>query len=126
MKLLIDTHVLIWAFLEPEKLPLRINDLLTDKGNLVLVSAASAYEIEFKRPRSAQLQALPADMEAGCLRLGFSWLPIMAAHAVMAGRLPRFHRDPFDRMIVAQGLVENATLVSADPEVGQYGVPILW
>ncbi len=126
MKLLIDTHVLIWALQNTAQLPSRVITLLADGTNEVLVSAGSAYEIEFKRARSQELTGLPADLEAAAEAMGFDWLPVSPAHAVMAGRLPRIHGDPFDRIIVAQALTENATIVSRDPFIEPYGVPVLW
>jgi PIN domain nuclease of toxin-antitoxin system len=126
MKLLLDTHALIWALGASFRLPARIVTLLEDRDNAVSVSAACAYEIEFKRARSAEVASLPADLEDATLSLGFEWMPIDARHAVTAGRLPRQHGDPFDRLIAAQGLVENATVVTRDPLVAAYGVPTVW
>ncbi|CAN5596074.1 type II toxin-antitoxin system VapC family toxin [soil metagenome] len=126
MKLLLDTHALIWALGQSRRLPARLAALLKDTGNNVLVSVACAYEIEFKRPRSAEIQLLPANIEDAVSQLDFEWLAINARHAVTAGRLPRQHGDRFDRMIAAQGLVENATVVTRDPQVVAYGVPTLW
>lgn len=126
MKLLLDTHVLIWALGASSRLSDRVAGLLRDLGNDVMVSAACAYEVEFKRQRSAELAALPADVENAVHELGFRWLPVDARHAAAAGRLPRLHGDPFDRMIAAQGLVETATVVTRDPAVAAYGVPTVW
>lgn len=126
MKLLIDTHVLIWALADSRYLSKRAARLLADGSNDVLVSAGSAYEIEFKRARSEELSSLPADLRSAAESMGLRWLPISSEHAIMAGRLPRLHGDPFDRMIVAQALVENATVVSCDALIAPYGVPVLW
>ncbi|MDR7116799.1 type II toxin-antitoxin system VapC family toxin [Caulobacter sp. BE254] len=126
MKLLLDTHALIWALAQSRRLPPRLAALLMDTDNDVLVSVACAYEIEFKRSRSAELGLLPADIEDAVRRLDFAWLPVDARHAVVAGRLPRQHGDPFDRLIAAQGLVENATVITRDPQLVVYGVPTLW
>lgn len=126
MKLLLDTHALIWALAQSHRLPSRLAALLRDGGNNVLVSVACAYEIEFKRSRSAEIQLLPADIEDAVRALDFAWLPVDAHHAVVAGRLPRQHGDPFDRLIAAQGLVENATVITRDPQLVAYGVPTLW
>ena len=126
MKLLLDTHALIWALCSSHRLPAKVVGLLEDPDNTVLVSTACAYEIEFKRPRDIEIAALPADIERAVRSLDFQWLAIDALHAVAAGRLPRLHGDPFDRMIAAQGLVENATVVTRDPAVAAYGVPTVW
>ncbi|WP_029907908.1 type II toxin-antitoxin system VapC family toxin [Caulobacter sp. UNC358MFTsu5.1] len=126
MKLLLDTHAVIWALSQSRRLPSRLAALLKDIDNEVFVSAACAYEIEFKRPRSAEIQLLPADIEDAVRALDFTWLPVETRHAVTAGRLPRQQGDPFDRLIAAQGLVENATVITRDPQLVAYGVPTLW
>lgn len=126
MKCLIDTHVLIWALRDPDLLSSAAHRLLTDRDNQILVSAGAAYEIEFKRPRSADIRELPADLDAGVRGLGFEWLTITSEHALFAGRLPRLHGDPFDRLIVAQALIERATLVSRDGVLAPYGAPMIW
>jgi PIN domain nuclease of toxin-antitoxin system len=126
MKLLLDTHALVWALAQSHRLPSRLAALLRNADNDVLVSVACAYEIEFTRPRSAELGLLPADIEDAVRALDFAWLPVDARHAVVAGRLPRQHGDPFDRLIAAQGLVENATVITRDPQLVVYGVPTLW
>ena len=126
MKLLLDTHALIWVLNGSDKLSTRADDALGDFENEVWVSAVSGYEIEFKRSRSAELAALPADIEDAARETGFNWLAVEARHAVSAGRLPILHRDPFDRILVAQALGENATLVTCDPWIAPYGVPTLW
>ncbi len=126
MRYLIDTHVLIWAFRDSARLPARVANLLSDPANEILVSAVTAYEIEFKRPRSSDLQKLPADLSEGVAAMDFHWLAISHEHAILAGRLPRLHGDPFDRLLAAQALVENATLVTSDPWIAPYGAPVVW
>ncbi|HWU13687.1 MAG TPA: type II toxin-antitoxin system VapC family toxin [Caulobacter sp.] len=126
MKLLLDTHALIWALAQSHGLPSRLAALLRDGGNDVLVSVACAYEIEFKRSRSPEIQLLPAEIEDAVRALDFAWLPVEARHAVAARRVPPQHGDPFDRLIAAQGLVENATVITRDPQLVAYGVPTLW
>ena len=126
MKLLLDTHALVWALTAPDRLTSRGRDLLTDQDNRVLVSTVCAYEIEFKRQRSPELAMLPADLDEGVALMDFEWLPILSGHAAMAGRLPRLHGDPFDRMMVAQGLAEQALIVSSDPALARYGGPVVW
>lgn len=126
MKLLLDTHALIWALGSSHRLLAKVIGLLEDPDNTVLVSAACAYEIEFKRPRDIQIAALPADLENAVRSLDFEWLAINTLRAVTAGRLARLHGDPVDRMIAAQGLVENAMVVTRDPAVAAYGVPTVW
>ncbi len=126
MKLLLDTHAFIWAVAASRRLSGKARDLLSDRQNQVLVSSASAYEIEFKRPRSAELAGLPADLDEAVRGLDFEWLSISHDHAMAAGRLPRLHGDPFDRIIVAQALLEQATVVTCDGLLGPYGAPVIW
>jgi len=126
MNCLIDTHVLIWTLREPGLLSDKAQRLLHDRANQILVSAGTAYEIEFKRQRSADIQELPADLQAGVAELGFEWLPILPQHALLAGKLPRLHGDPFDRLIVAQALIEQLNLISCDGLLAPYGAPVIW
>ena len=126
MKLLLDTHAFIWACVEPLRLGARATGLLTDRDNTVLVSAASAYEIEFKRHRDPTLARLPLGLDVAVKAMDFTWLPISAAHAIAAGRLPRLHGDPFDRMLVAQSQGEDAALVTLDSRIPDYGCAIIW
>jgi PIN domain nuclease of toxin-antitoxin system len=126
MKLLLDTHAFVWAVARSRLLSKRAVELIEDPGNIVLVSAVSAYEIEFKRPGDARLAALPADLDTAVVLQGFDWLPLSPAHAVAAGRLPRLAGDPFDRCLAAQAQVENATLLTRDPLVAAYGPVVAW
>lgn len=125
MKLLVDTHVLVWAALDPGRLSERAMALLRDRDNPLLVSVVSAYEIEQKRSRDVVLSRLP---EPGVVLAGLDmeWLALSASHAALAGRLPRLHGDPFDRLIVAQAILENATILTRDAVIPTYGVPVLW
>jgi PIN domain nuclease of toxin-antitoxin system len=126
MKLLIDTHVFVWASVQPDLLSPVAAEALSDPGNLVLVSAISAYEIELKRERDAALARMPADLDIAATEQRLAWLDLEARHAAEAGRLPKLHGDPFDRMIIAQARIENATIVSKDKWFPAYGAPILW
>jgi PIN domain nuclease of toxin-antitoxin system len=126
MRLLIDTHVLVWAFTEPGRLPSSVTVLLEDWGNEILVSAASAYEIEFKRPIDPLLGRLPVDLPFAVGAEGFGWRSITPADAIMAARLPRHHRDPWDRIMVAQCLLDGVPLISCDGRLAEYGVQLIW
>ena len=121
--LLLDTHVFLWWLEENE----RISPLLrTSIGSSprVVVSAASAWEAAIKA--SLGKLRMPGAFEDGVDACGFEKLPIAFRHAERAGRLPPHHRDPFDRMLVAQAIEEKLTLVSADRQFDRYHVPLLW
>lgn len=126
MKLLLDTHVFIWAAVDPARLGERVRRLIRDRGNAVLLSAISAYEIEFKRHRDPFLDRVPRDLEKAATLRDFGWLAVTASHASRAGRLPRLHGDPFDRILVAQAMVERAALISANKRLPAYGVEVIW
>ncbi len=126
MRLLLDTHAFVWAIARPALLSRRAAALIVDTDNVILISAVSAYEIEFKRSRDPLLGALPADLGEAVGLAGYEWLSLTREHAAMAGRLPRLSGDPFDRILAAQGLIEPATVVTKDPAVGAYGAVTAW
>lgn len=126
MRLLLDTHTLVWAALETARLSDRARDLIADPDNDRFVSAVSAYEIEYKRDRVRDLMNLPRDLDELSDRLVFDWLPVERSHAIRAARLPRHHGDPWDRIIVAQALADDLTLVSTDEALSAYGARIVW
>jgi PIN domain nuclease of toxin-antitoxin system len=124
VKLLPDTHVLVWWFDEPERLSARARSLLEDDDNPLLFSAAVAWEIAIKR-ELGKLRTL-ADFDVLLDEGGATALPMDRAHAEAAAALPPHHRDPFDRMLVAQAQLEDAVLISADPALSAYDVRIEW
>lgn len=126
MKLLLDTHTLVWWLVFPERLSPKAHAAISNGDNRVLVSAVSGYEIEFKRSRDSVLSAVPWDLEKAVVNEKFEWLALDARHTIQAGRLPPHHRDPWDRTIVAQGLMEDAALVSSDGWFAAYGVRTIW
>ena len=126
MRLLLDTHALVWSLVVPERLSGPARNAIESRANTVLASAVSGYEIELKRSRDPILAAVPWGLYAGALEAGFEWLSIEPAHAILAGRLPLHHRDPCDRLLAAQALSEDAVLVTADPWLTPYGVRTLW
>lgn len=123
MRLLLDTHALLWALGDPERLRTETLEAVTDGRNDVFASAASAWEIAIKRALG-KLRA-PNDLEAGLASQGFSLLNITFGHAALAGGLPRHHADPFDRMLIAQAQSEGLTLVTRDARIPLYEVPTL-
>ncbi len=125
MRLLLDTHALLWAVSMPNELPPRVRALLEAGTTQVSVSAASTWEIAIKAGIGKLVIDFPALLSALGL-LEFSELPIGFEHTRRAGALPPIHRDPFDRMLVAQAMEDGLTLVTRDPNIGRYGVPTLW
>ena len=123
MQLLLDTHAFLWWLDDSPKLGPRARAAIGDGGNVVFVSAASAWEIAVKRA-SGKLDA-PGNIAAWIAKSDFSGLPIEVEHAVAAAELPRHHTDPFDRMLIAQAQLEELTLVAHDDEIGKYDVTIL-
>lgn len=125
MKLLLDTHVLLWAAGTPELLSPSARELLSDQQNDLWFSAASIWEISIKRGLGrSDFQADPRLIRRGLLDNGYSELPITSEHALTIELLPPIHKDPFDRILVAQAIVEGITLVTSDPVVAQYQAPI--
>ena len=126
MNLLIDSHVLIWWLAEPQLLSPRGRAAIEDPLNAIYVSAITGYEIEFKRSRDPLLGRLPHDLEQVALDEGFMWLSITPGDTILAGRLPLHHRDPWDRLLVAQAMRTRLVLVSADESLASYGTPMIW
>jgi PIN domain nuclease of toxin-antitoxin system len=123
MRLLLDTHALLWALADPDRLSDDAHEAVRDGRNEVLVSAASVWEIAIKRA-AGKLDA-PDDLLDVTVAAGFQSLPISAQHALLAGALPRHHRDPFDRMLVAQARAESLLIVTRDPRFAPYEVNVL-
>lgn len=123
MKLLLDTHALLWWLEDSAQLSDAAREAIADGGNEIAVSAASAWEIAIKR--AAGKLRVPDDLDTVVETSGFSSLPITIEHALAAGALPPHHRDPFDRMLVAQASLEGMTIATRDPRFDPYGVPTL-
>lgn len=129
MKLLLDTHALLWWWVDDPQLSAAARRLIQSADSEVLVSAASAWEVATKQ-RLGKLPGLPADLCAKWLMLlqadGFLSLDITTDHALKAGKLNGEHRDPFDRMLAAQAQAEEATLVSSDAALKSLGCELIW
>lgn len=123
MNLLLDTHALLWWLGDDPSLSPEARAAVAAPGNLVYVSAATAWEISIKRALG-KLEA-PDDLGAALAHSSFQALPITLSHATAAGQLPPHHSDPFDRMLVAQARLERLTLVTRDPHIPCYGVDVL-
>ena len=125
MKLLLDTHVLLWAAGAPERLASDIRALLDDPENQPIFSAASLWEIAIKKSLGRGDFIVDARaLRHGLLDNGYSELAVSGEHAVAVDALPPIHKDPFDRILVAQAIVESITLLTADAIVAQYPGPV--
>lgn len=124
MKLLLDTHAALWWLADDARVSKDAERELSDDTNRVLLSAAVVWEVAIKRSLG-KLHA-PPDLAATLIGAGAQPLPITLEHAAAVESLPWHHRDPFDRMLVAQALTEGSAIVSQDDELRQYGATIVW
>jgi len=125
MKLLLDTHLLLWSAGQPNRLSAAALRLIENPANELFFSAASIWEIVIKRGLGrSDFQADPRLLRRGLLDNGYSELSIFSDHVVAIENLPLIHKDPFDRLLVAQAIVEGISLLTADPVVAQYPGPL--
>ncbi len=124
MKLLLDTHVVLWWAYDADRVSDSADQLLTDPRHEVLLSAVVAWEIAIKR--SLGKLEVRGGLVSELVRGGATALPVSVAHAEAVAELPLHHRDPFDRLLIAQARAEGAVLVSADPALRAYEVPVHW
>jgi PIN domain nuclease of toxin-antitoxin system len=125
VRLLIDTHLLLWAAGISRKLPKSASTLLNDSANQLYVSAASLWEISIKNSRgSVEFRVDPQFLRTNLLANGYIELPITSEHAIAIQSLPPLHKDPFDRILVAQAIVEDLLLLTTDRQVAKYPGPI--
>jgi PIN domain nuclease of toxin-antitoxin system len=128
MKILLDTHALLWWLFNDPKLSTKAHDIISNSNNIIIVSSISAWEISTKH----RLGKLPeagdiVDNLTSYLKVSnFSVLEISLEHALLAGKLPPFHRDPFDRMLIAQSLIEKIPIITVDHAFKDYSIPIIW
>lgn len=123
MILLLDTHVVLWWLEDPSLVSEAARDAISDPVNDVLVSAVSAWEMAIKA--GVGKLDVPPNFESAVSQCGLKMLSINCQHALMTQSLPLLHRDPFDRLLVAQAMVEGATLVTRDAMIRQYCVPTI-
>jgi len=127
--LLLDTHALLWALLEPERIPAATREHISDPGTTLLVSAASAWEIgtKFRLGKLPLAQAVVHGYPDHLHQLRARELPISAHHGLTAGTLSWDHRDPFDRIIAAQCMIESVPLCTADAVLADFpGLRVVW
>ncbi len=121
MRLLLDTHILVWALIAPHRLPPETRAILESGDNDVLFSAASVWEMAIKAALGrADFQVSPHTMLNAAVDSGFRELAVKSQVALLAASLPLHHRDPFDRMLVAQAMTESAMLYTADRQLTAY------
>ncbi|MBI4278425.1 MAG: type II toxin-antitoxin system VapC family toxin [Armatimonadetes bacterium] len=127
-RVLLDTHVLLWALTEPEKLSPRARGLIEDLKTTVLVSSASAWEIATKHRlgRLPEAETVVHGYQNHLAALRATELAITGEHALRAGSMRDPHRDPFDRMLAAQALIEGVHLVTSDPAFSAFPVKTIW
>jgi Uncharacterized protein conserved in bacteria len=128
VRILLDTHALLWWLDGDRRLSQRARRLVDNDETTVLVSAASAWEIctKFRLGKLPGAAAVAADVKGSLDSQGFVSLAITVDHAQRAGSLPGPHRDPFDRVLIAQSQAEDLPLVTADPVFGLYGTRVIW
>lgn len=125
MRVLLDTHILLWWLSDDKRLPKEAEKIIKDDDNQVYVSAASIWEVAIKAALG-QIKADPFAIQEAIAPSGFLELPVTGTHAAQVSRLPHHHRDPFDRMLVAQSLVEPMRLLTTDRLLARYGETILF
>ncbi|WP_228282623.1 type II toxin-antitoxin system VapC family toxin [Brevibacterium atlanticum] len=124
--LLLDTHLLLWAAYEPEKLSAEANERISDVSTSLMFSAASIWEVSIKSSLArSDFTINPRILRRGLLDNGYRELPITSTHAIAVKDLPAIHQDPFDRILVAQARTEGLELLTADSKVVAYGEPVV-
>ena len=125
MRLLLDTHILLWTVSTDERLTAQARHLIGDPDNELLFSVASVWEVAIKfARRRADFIADPRVLRHALLDNLYREIAVTGEHAVAVANLPPLHRDPFDRILVAQSIVEGITLLTSDPRVAQYPAPV--
>jgi PIN domain nuclease of toxin-antitoxin system len=125
LRLLLDTHLLLWAAGQPDRLSAEALSLLEDPFNQLVFSAASLWEITIKRGLGrADFRVEPRVLRRGLRDHGYAELQISGDHALSVDMLPPIHKDPFDRILLTQALIEGITLLTADPLVARYPAPV--
>ncbi len=123
MKYLIDTHIFLWIFSEPEKIKKKVKAILDDPDVVLLVSPITFYEIQLKK-QLGKLEFKP-DLQDIIAKEYFQVLNILSKHTLATIDLPLLHRDPFDRILIAQSIVENITMITGDREIMMYDFPYI-
>ena len=123
MRVLLDTHTLIWGLCEPDRLNVKTKELLTNIDNIIFVSIASLWELQIKK--SLNKITLPDNFTSQLQENGYELLNITHEHISKLDTIPMIHRDPFDRMLISQCIYENIPLVTKDTEIIKYNIQII-
>ena len=125
---LLDSHVLLWWWFDPDRLSTAVRELVIDPSTPVLVSAASVWELSLKHHQGKlpELSGVITDLPGLLQADGFEALPISLAHGLRAGSYSQPHRDPFDRMLAAQAELDRLVLLTADPQLSSFPCQTLW
>jgi len=128
VRFLLDTHALLWWLFDDPKLPDTPRQIIADPSNEILISSASAWEIctKYRLGKLPAAEQLAKDVSAWVARAGFFELPVTIRHAQKAGSWPQPHRDPFDRMLAAQSVLDDLPLVSRDEKLQSFGARLIW
>ena len=128
MRVLLDTHAFLWWIADSRRLSTAAYDSIFEIENVILVSAATAWEVatKYRLGKLPEAEATTYDIVSTIANQGFSELPITVEHGDRAGSLPGHHRDPFDRMLIAQAITDDLVLISNETLFDQYGVRRLW
>ncbi|MDR3737051.1 MAG: type II toxin-antitoxin system VapC family toxin [Acidobacteriaceae bacterium] len=125
MRLLLDTHIILWAFFAQRRLPAKARVLLEDERNELVFSAVNLWEISIKRALGrSDFRVDPSLLYRSLKEQGYIELPITCEHTISVDSLPPIHKDPFDRLLLAQALLEGIPLLTADPVIARYPGPI--
>jgi PIN domain nuclease of toxin-antitoxin system len=125
MRILLDTHLFVWALTDPKRLSAQALLFIEDRRNKLVFSAASLWEITIKRGLGRiGFRFDPRILRSTMLEQGYEELPVLGSHAVAVDSLPPIHKDPFDRILIAQAMVEGITLLTADAIMAQYPGPV--
>jgi len=123
MNVLLDTHILIWALENNPALPQKARDVIIDGSNVIYVSSATVWEMSIKK--AIGKLSVPDNLYEEIKNHRFTMLDINFEHAELAGKLPDLHKDPFDRMLIAQSIIEKLTLISKDSMIAKYQVKLM-
>ena len=127
MHLLLDTHLLVWAMGSPGRLPIGLTEMLEDPAHTPVFSVASLWELVIKRALNRpDFKVEPSLLRRALLEAGWQELSVQASHVLAVGDLPALHRDPFDRLLLAQANAEALLLITADQQLARYPGPIRW